>query len=71
MSLGKGIPSDLSLGNTRWGSFVRDSFPSEEDIQHLQVTVQGIQHLQAILQDLQRLQAILKDLQEIESVIFA
>ncbi|GJV93005.1 hypothetical protein Tco_1540818 [Tanacetum coccineum] len=22
------FPSDLSLGNTRWGSFVRDSFPS-------------------------------------------
>ncbi|GKD07894.1 hypothetical protein Tco_1187579 [Tanacetum coccineum] len=29
MSLGKGIPSDLSLGNARWGSFVRDSFPSD------------------------------------------
>ncbi|GJY54911.1 hypothetical protein Tco_0446575 [Tanacetum coccineum] len=29
MSLGKGIPSDMSLGNTRWGSFVRDSFPSD------------------------------------------
>ncbi|GJX79086.1 putative RNA-directed DNA polymerase [Tanacetum coccineum] len=28
MSLGKGIPNDLSLGNARWGSFVRDSFPA-------------------------------------------
>ncbi|GKF11275.1 hypothetical protein Tco_0049201 [Tanacetum coccineum] len=30
MSLGKGIPSDLSLGNACWGSFIRDSFPSDE-----------------------------------------
>ncbi|GJV24060.1 RNA-directed DNA polymerase, eukaryota, reverse transcriptase zinc-binding domain protein [Tanacetum coccineum] len=29
MSLGKRFPSDMSLGNLRWGSFVRDSFPSD------------------------------------------